>query len=73
MINTVLSVSNRNYHMLGNKYRLISKLSLILYAKEMNEKEAESQVNQIFKFSNQIKSCHFHTMPLILFFISVHL
>lgn len=46
MINTVLSVSNRNYHMLGNKYRLISKLSLILYAREMNEKEAESQVNQ---------------------------
>lgn len=46
MINTVLSVSNGNYHMLGNKYRLISKLSLILYAKEMNEKEAESQVNQ---------------------------
>lgn len=46
MINTVLSVSNGNYHMLGNKYRLISKLLLILYAKGMNEKEAESQVNQ---------------------------
>lgn len=61
MRSIVLSISNRNDCMLGNKYGFSPpKLLLILYARG-NERQVGKEPSEpkITKFSNPITSCHF--------------